>query len=118
MSEGDERLQGWFAGRLPDGWFEGAPRVTVDREEILIVGTLPDVEAGEDATDAVRAAARAGRIKQFREETRTRRMQIAELRVLAPGRRQGRLRWRVGGFAGALLTAILGQEQRNRPPPG
>jgi hypothetical protein len=77
MGESDERLQGWFAGRLPDGWFEGAPQVTVDREEILIMGTLSDVDAGEDATDAVRAAARAGRIKQFREDTREARMRIA-----------------------------------------
>ena len=31
---------GWFSGRLPDGWFTGAPSVTVDRDEILVVGTL------------------------------------------------------------------------------
>ena len=31
---------GWFTGRLPDGWFTGAPSVTVDRDEILVVGTL------------------------------------------------------------------------------
>ena len=31
---------GWFAGRLPDEWFTGAPEVTVDRDEILVVGTL------------------------------------------------------------------------------
>ena len=24
---------GWFAGRLPDGWFTGAPEVTYDRDE-------------------------------------------------------------------------------------
>ena len=28
----------WLSGRLPDGWFVGAPEVTVDREEIVIVG--------------------------------------------------------------------------------
>ena len=74
---GPEAGQGWFTGRLPQGWFEGPPEVTVDREEILIVGTLPDVDAGEDATDAQRAEARAGRIKQFREDTREQRMRIA-----------------------------------------
>ena len=77
MTEHEERLQGWFAGRIPAEWFEGPPEVTVDREEILIVGTLPDVDAGDDATDAIRAAARAGRIKQFREDTREARMRIA-----------------------------------------
>jgi hypothetical protein len=77
MGGQDERLQGWFAGRIPEGWFEGPPEVTVDREEILIVGTLPDVDPGEGATDATKAAARAGRIKQFREDTREARMRIA-----------------------------------------
>ncbi len=77
MAEAEEKLQGWFAGRIPDGWFEGAPQVTLDREEILIVGTIPDVDAGKDATDAQKAAARAGRIKQFREDTREARMRIA-----------------------------------------
>lgn len=73
----DEEIQGWFAGRIPDGMFSGPPEVTVDREEILIVGTLPDVDAGKDAgTDATRAA-RAGRIKQHREDTRETRMAIA-----------------------------------------
>jgi hypothetical protein len=77
MSNTEEKLQGWFAGRIPDGWFEGPPEVTVDREEILVVGTIPDVDAGAEATDATRAAARAGRIKQFREDTREARMRIA-----------------------------------------
>jgi len=72
-----EAVQGWFAGRMPQGWFEGPSGVTVDREEILIVGTLADVDAGKGATDAQKAQARAGRIKQFREDTREQRMRIA-----------------------------------------
>ena len=54
-----EDAAGWFAGRLPDGWFTGAPEVTVDREEIVIVGELPALE-GEFADDAARAAAEDG----------------------------------------------------------
>src|SRR6266511_5325223 len=77
MGETEEKLQGWFAGRIPDGWFEGAPEVSVDREEILVVGKLADVDAGEGATEATTAAARAGRIKQFREDTRDARIRIA-----------------------------------------
>lgn len=66
----------WFAGRLPDDWFTGAPEVTVDREEILVVGELPPLE--EDyADDAERAAAESGRIARYREQTREVRMQIA-----------------------------------------
>jgi hypothetical protein len=61
----------WLGGRLPGGWFAGAPDVTVDREEILVVGELaPPEDSGP--------AAAAGRISRFREETRTERMQIAD----------------------------------------
>ncbi|MGH3579187.1 MAG: transcriptional regulator AbmR, partial [Mycobacterium sp.] len=31
----------WFAGRLPDTWFDGDPTVIVDREEITVIGKLP-----------------------------------------------------------------------------
>jgi hypothetical protein len=66
----------WFSGRLPDDWFTGAPELTVDREEILVVGTLPDVTE-EFADAAERAAAQAGRISRFREQTRQERIEIA-----------------------------------------
>ena len=60
MHVSEEEVKGWFAGRIPQGWFAGPPEVEADREEILIVGTLPDVELGKGtAADAIRAA-RAG----------------------------------------------------------
>ena len=65
----------WFVGRLPDEWFEGEPEVTVDREEITVVGTLPAVETQEGAADP---AAEAGRIARWREDTRAQRMRIAD----------------------------------------
>ncbi|MEV6606964.1 MULTISPECIES: hypothetical protein [unclassified Kutzneria] len=71
-----EDAPGWFAGRLPDGWFTGAPEITVDREEIVIVGELPALE-GEFADDAARAAAESGRISRYREQTREERIEIA-----------------------------------------
>src|SRR5882757_3873281 len=71
-------LEGWFAGRLPDDWFTGAPTVTTDREEILVVGTVPEPDYPKDADDAAKAAARAARIKRFREDTREQRMKIAD----------------------------------------
>ena len=73
-----DEIAGWFAGRSPDEWFEGPPRVEVDREEILVVGTLGDVDLGSDASADAVAAARAARIDRFREETRGQRMAIAE----------------------------------------
>jgi hypothetical protein len=62
---------GWFAGRIPDDWFTGDLRVTVDRDEITVVGELPAPESGE-------AAAAEGRITRWREETRGQRMKIAD----------------------------------------
>jgi hypothetical protein len=67
-------VAGWFAGRLPDDWFTGPVDLTIDRDEITVVGTLAEPSAGEG--DA--AAARAGRIARFREETRQQRMAIAD----------------------------------------
>jgi hypothetical protein len=67
-------VAGWFAGRLPDDWFTGPVELTIDRDEITVVGTLAEPDSGEG--DA--AAARAGRIARFREETRHTRMAIAD----------------------------------------
>ncbi len=84
----------WFSGRLPDGWFTGAPEVTVDREEILVVGTLPAL-AAEHPDEAAKAAAEAGRIARHREDTREERIEIARQaehrygRKVAWGARQG-----------------------------
>jgi hypothetical protein len=52
--------------------------VVIDRDEVLAVGRLPEPTLAEDASDADRAAAEAGRIAQFRENTRDRRIQIAQ----------------------------------------
>jgi hypothetical protein len=70
------KLQGWFAGRLPDGWFEGPPAVSYDRDEIVVVGSLPTPAALADG-ETVAAACRA-RIQGFREDTRALRMRIAD----------------------------------------
>ena len=61
----------WFAGRIPDEWFTGDLRVTVDRDEITVIGELPAPESGE-------AAAAEGRITRWREDTRGQRMKIAD----------------------------------------
>ena len=49
-----------------------------DRDEILVVGTLTEPDAGEGVDDATRAAARLARIQGFREDTRQVRMRIAD----------------------------------------
>jgi hypothetical protein len=73
----EEALRGWFAGRLPDGWFTGPPEIRADREEVTVVGTLADPAGAGEATEAAAAAAAEGRARRFREETREHRIEIA-----------------------------------------
>ncbi len=72
-----EHVVGWLQGRLPDDWFTEAPDVRIDREEIIVIGTLAEPAADKDASDDQRGAALAGRIKKFREDTRDERIKIA-----------------------------------------
>ncbi|TMD18059.1 MAG: hypothetical protein E6I98_13030 [Chloroflexi bacterium] len=72
-----DELQTWFASRVPKDWFAGPPEIMSDGEEILVVGTLPDVELAGGTSTAARAAAQDARIDRFREETRDDRVRIA-----------------------------------------
>ena len=62
----------WFAGRLPEEWFDGDPTVVVDREEITVIGRLPEPDGEQTEARA------SGRASRFREETRPERMRIAD----------------------------------------
>jgi len=76
-SESAEQLRGWFSGRLPASWFEGPLDVIVDREEVSVVGRLPEPQPVQDASQAERAALFDGHIQRFREDTRDQRIAIA-----------------------------------------
>jgi hypothetical protein len=91
-----EGVAAWFAGRLPDEWFEDV-EVLADRDEILVVGTLaaPEGSAGSEAA----SEAEAGRISRFREETRSQRIAIA---LEAEGRYGRKVAW--GAQAGGTRT--------------
>src|SRR5688572_20817209 len=65
-------------GALPEGWFTGPAEITIDRDEITIVGRLSEPTLPDDATDADRSAAEQGRIAGFRETTRDQRIGIAQ----------------------------------------
>ena len=65
----------WFAGRLPEAWFDGDPAVIVDREETTVIGKLAEPESSEKEESEARAE---GRVSRFREETRSERMRIAD----------------------------------------
>lgn len=87
--------QSWFEGRLPEAWFSQV-QVSTDREEIVVIGTLPD-----DMTDAAQAE---GRISRFREETRETRMQIADEAQARYGRK---VSWGArSGEVGELFTHL------------
>src|SRR5918997_6318401 len=88
--------QAWFEGRLPSEWFTEVT-VTVDREEITVVGTLAD-EISDDG------AAAEGRISRFRADTRATRMEIADE---AQARYQRKVSWGARlGETEALFTHI------------
>ena len=95
-----EQIRDWLAGRLPDDWFEGAPEILIDREEITVIGHLPSPETpvagGGEAAPAKGATAKGtpaegtaepsgaeaetaaiGRSRRFREKTRDARIEIA-----------------------------------------
>ncbi|MER6127816.1 hypothetical protein ABT173_35595 [Streptomyces sp. NPDC001795] len=72
-----EKLRGWFAGRLPDDLFESLVEVTVDREEITVVGRIPEPRLAEGTSAAEKEAAVAARIQEFRERTREDRIAVA-----------------------------------------
>jgi hypothetical protein len=73
-----EQIRGWFAGRIPDGWFTAPPEVSVDREEILVIGDLAEPELAKGASEDARTEALDARIGGHREDTRGHRMRVAD----------------------------------------
>ncbi|MET9693738.1 hypothetical protein ABZY81_35805 [Streptomyces sp. NPDC006514] len=59
--EQSEQLRAWFAERLPVDVYESLDSVTLDREEITVVGVIPAAES----------------VKEFRERTREQRIEVA-----------------------------------------
>jgi hypothetical protein len=88
----------WIAGRLPEAWFDGDPTVVVDREEITVIGRLPEPDGEETQARA------SGRAARFREETRPERMRIADEAEARYGRK---VAWGVEVGAGDTPERIL-----------
>ena len=98
-----DAIGAWLTGRLPADWFTGPAEVSIDRDEIVVIGTLAPPEVPADADAATVGEAEAGRISRFREETREARMGIARE---AEQRYERRVAW--GASAGStsqLFTA-------------
>ena len=74
--ENVETVQGWFAGRLPEGWFSGV-EVAYDGDQIMVVGRLADTVPEGSGSVAEKAGWASGRISRFRGATRRERIHIA-----------------------------------------
>lgn len=111
----EEKLREWFAGRLPEDWFDGPPRVVLDREEISVIGRLAEPGVPEGASEAERSEAVADLIQRFREDTRDRRVRIAKE---AEHRFARKVSWGVecGGEKGMFTTLSVPVMTRLRQP--
>ena len=79
MTHNNDVIAAWFGERVAPEWFTGKPDVSVDREEIVVVGDLGPVEGdASSAGEAEQQAAADARIARFREDTRAVRMRIAD----------------------------------------
>ena len=100
----DSTITSWLRGRLPDAWTSTPAEIVIDRDEITIVLTVNEPELGDDASDADRAEAVAGRISGFREETREARIHVARE---AEHRFERKVAWAVTvGDRTALFTHV------------
>ena len=88
--------QDWFSGRLPGDWFTEVD-VRVDRDEITLIGTLPDEKLDD-------GAATEGRISRWRSDTKDQRIEIARE---AESRYERKVSWGVRlGSTEALFTHL------------
>ncbi len=79
-------MRGWIIGRLPQTWFTELVEVSTDREEITVIGRLPEPDLGPEPGAVERQAACEGRITEFRERTRGARVEVAREANLRFGR--------------------------------
>ena len=115
-------IKGWFAGRLPDGWFSGT-EVTLEDDQIVVLGTLPELK-NVGSTPEEKEGAAAGRIARFREETRGERIGIAQeaeerfKKYVTWGAKLGGVTKRFnpggGGRSGADKRVMIGRMWRRR----
>lgn len=76
-------IRGWFKKQLPEDWytlvegFDSEIELLVDRDEIVVIGPVKDADlAGGADEDEVESARRAA-VKDWRESTREKRIEIA-----------------------------------------
>ncbi len=118
MTTNSNEITGWLRGRLPDDWFTAPAEVTVDREEIQVLGSLAapeDIAGTPDGPEMTEAA--HGRISRFREDTRDERIAIAREaehrfgRKIAWGAECGPVRGVFTNLAVPVMTRLRQQER-------
>ncbi len=76
-------IKAWFKKRLPEDWyalvegFDSEIELLVDRDEIVVIGPIADAETAEGADEDAVESARRGVVKEWREQTREKRIEIA-----------------------------------------
>lgn len=73
----ESEIRAWLRGRLPADLFAGEPEVVIDREEITVVGPIPEPARRDGESDADHAATIDGAVAEFRERTREARIRVA-----------------------------------------
>lgn len=118
-----DQARAWFSARLPAQWFDGPPEIVVDREEITVIGrlALPAGDAGAAASGDARERARAratGLARQFREDTRDARIEVAREAERLYGRKvswgvlYGDLKVMFTTFSVPVMTRLRQPERR------
>jgi hypothetical protein len=117
VKEDAASIEAWFRGRLPDGWFESVD-IGIDREEVLVIGTVPEPALAAEGDDDARRAAAAARIDGFREDTRDARIALASEaehrfgRKVSWGARCGDVERRFTVANVPVMTRLLFDERR------
>ena len=114
----EAEVRGWFTGRLPQEWTQTPAEVSVDKDEVVVTVTIPEPTVSDDAGDVERAAAGAGRVKAWREQTRAERMRLADEaehrfgRKVAWGVRSGERRELFTHLAVPVMTRLRQPERQ------
>ena len=76
-------IKTWFKKRLPEDWysfnegFDSEMQVLADRDEIVLIGPLPEPETDADADEDAIETARRATVKSWRQQTRDKRIEVA-----------------------------------------
>jgi hypothetical protein len=71
------QIRDWFEKKISKEWFEGAPEVEVDSEEILVTGILPKGDNSKNAKGKEKDELSRARVSEFRNNTREQRIEVA-----------------------------------------